>query len=31
MSTGELLLKLLFHVMVQHTKIQETTFNYKAY
>lgn len=30
MSAVELLLKLLFHVMVQHIEIQETTFNYKA-
>lgn len=31
MSAVELFLKLLFHVMVQHAKIQETTSNYKAY
>lgn len=31
MSAVELFLKLLFHVMVQHVEIQETTSNYKAY
>lgn len=31
MSTVQLFLQLLFHVVVQHIEIQETTLGYKAY